>query len=202
MAPYELEKQREEVSATLDAMERQDQRLFMMEILFVQIADSLEQLEIDTQALTARALERGFTLGVAEYQQMDVLKTALPVGVRRVDLMSARVTRDVAIFAPFRVQEVQELGGVYMGINAISGNLILANRANLKNGGGMIFGVPGSGKSMMAKMMIASILLLTGDHVIVCDRNGSIPRWRRHSAARSSGWLPTQISITTHGHGR
>ena len=167
--PYELEKQREEVSATLDAMERQDQRLFMMEILFVQIADSLEQLEIDTQALTARALERGFTLGVAEYQQMDVLKTALPIGVRRVDLMSARVTRDVAIFAPFRVQEVQELGGVYMGINAISGNLILANRANLKNGGGMIFGVPGSGKSMMAKMMIASILLLTDDHVIVCD---------------------------------
>ena len=64
---------------------------------------------------------------------------------------------------------MQELGGVYMGVNAISGNLILANRANLKNGGGMIFGVPGSGKSMMAKMMIASILLLTDDHVIVCD---------------------------------
>ena len=48
---------------------------------------------------------------------------------------------------PFKVQEIQDKGGIYFGENAISHNLLLCNKANLLNQSAFQLGVPGSGKS-------------------------------------------------------
>ena len=34
---------------------------------------------------------------------------------------------------PFRVQEIQDTGGIYCGINAVSKNLLICNRKKLLN---------------------------------------------------------------------
>ena len=48
---------------------------------------------------------------------------------------------------PFRVQEIQDAGGIYYGVNAVSKNLLICNRKRLLNPHGFILGVSGSGKS-------------------------------------------------------
>ena len=70
---------------------------------------------------------------------------------------------------PFKVQEVQDKGGIYFGENAISHNLIMCNKANLLNQSAFLLGVPGSGKSFSAKELIAFLILDTTDDVLVCD---------------------------------
>ena len=73
------------------------------------------------------------------------------------------------MFMPFKVQEVQDKGGIYFGENAISHNLIMCNKANLLNQSAFLLGVPGSGKSFSAKELIAFLILNTTDDVLICD---------------------------------
>ena len=63
------------------------------------------------------------------------------------------------MFIPFKVQEIQDKGGIYFGENAISHNLILCNKANLLNQSAFLLGVPGAGKSFSAKELIAFLML-------------------------------------------
>ena len=73
---------------------------------------------------------------------------------------------------PFKVQEIQEPGGIYFGENAISHNLILCNMKNLLNQSMMLLGIPGSGKSFFAKLLIVAIALSTKDDIIILDPEG------------------------------
>ena len=43
---------------------------------------------------------------------------------------------------PFRVQEIQDMGGIYCGVNAVSKNLLICNRKNLLNPHGFILASP------------------------------------------------------------
>ena len=83
-----------------------------------------------------------------KYQQMDGLNTALPFGVRKIDAMRTLTTESLAVFIPFRVQEIYHKDGVYYGQNVISKNMIIANRRHLLNGNSFILGVSGAGKSL------------------------------------------------------
>ena len=65
----------------------------------------------------------------------------------------------MAVFIPFKVQEIQDKGGIYFGENAISHNLIMCNKANLLNQSAFLLGVPGAGKSFSAKELIAFLML-------------------------------------------
>lgn len=78
-------------------------------------------------------------------------------------------TESTAVLIPFRAHEIMDIGGVYCGVNAISRNLIIADRKQLINGNGFILGVSGSGKSFFAKREIIFLLLGTNDDIIIGD---------------------------------
>ena len=61
---------------------------------------------------------------------------------------------------------------VYYGLNALSHNVIMANRKKLKNPNGLFLGVPGSGKSFAAKRELVNVFLATKDRIIVVDPMG------------------------------
>lgn len=63
---------------------------------------------------------------------------------------------------------------LYYGLNALSNNMIMADRKRLRTPNGVILGTPGSGKSFSAKREILSCFLMTGDDVIVCDPEGEV----------------------------
>jgi type IV secretory pathway VirB4 component len=71
---------------------------------------------------------------------------------------------------PFSTREIFQTGeALYYGRNALSGNMIMADRKRLKNPNGIILGIPGSGKSFAAKREITNAFLVTSDDIIVSD---------------------------------
>ena len=128
-----------------------------------------QQLDADTDYILTSATQRMCQMATLRFQQMDGLNTALPIGVRKMDILRTFTSEALAALMPFRVQEIMEPGGIYYGENAISGNLLLCNRANLLNQSAIITGVPGSGKSFSAKELIVFLALATKDDILICD---------------------------------
>lgn len=109
------------------------------------------------------------TIDVHYLKQREALNTALPIGVRQVETMRTMLTQSLAVLMPFNVQELNDAGGNYYGINQVSKNINIGNRKKLINGNGFTFGVPGSGKSFFCKMEMGSVFLSGDDEIIVID---------------------------------
>ena len=157
--PYDMEKQRAEMKEFLDDLTSRDQRMLLGMVTLVHTADSKQQLDADTDYILTSATQRMCQMATLRFQQMDGLNTALPIGVRKIDILRTFTSEALAALMPFRVQEIMEPGGIYYGENAISGNLLLCNRANLLNQSTIITGGPGSGKSFSAKELIVFLAL-------------------------------------------
>ena len=169
VVPYDLEQQRKETREMLDDLTTRDQRMLFAVVTLVHLADSKEQLDSDTETLQSIARKHLCQLGTLNWQQLDGLITALPLGLRRIDALRTLTTEALAVLMPFKAQEIHDKGGVYYGQNVISKNLIMANRRELLNGNGFVLGVSGSGKSFTAKREIVNIALSTNDDIIVID---------------------------------
>lgn len=169
VVPYDMEQQRRESKEFLNDLTSRDQRMMFATVTLVHTADSLEQLDEDTEILLTAARKHLCQFAVLKYQQMDGLNTALPIGHRKFNSLRTLTTESLAVLMPFRVQEIMDEGGIYCGENAISHNLIMCNKAKLLNPNSFLLGVPGSGKSFAAKMLIVFLALATGDDILICD---------------------------------
>ena len=170
--PYDMELQRKEAKEFLDDLTTRDQRMMFAVMTMVLTADSKEQLDSDTEAVQAVARKHMCQLSVLKFQQLDGLNTALPIGTRKINTFRTLTTESLAVFMPFKVQEIQDKGGIYFGENAISHNLIMCNKENLLNQSAFLLGVPGSGKSFSAKELIVFLMLNTDDDILICDPEG------------------------------
>ena len=170
--PYDMELQRRESKEFLDDLTTRDQRMMFAVMTICLTADTKEQIDSDTEALFAAGRKHLCQFATLKHQQMDGLNTALPYGVRKIDALRTLTTESVAVFMPFRVQEVADTGGVYYGINAISRNMIICDKRKLLNANGFRLGVPGSGKSFGAKEEITFIAITSDDDVLICDPEG------------------------------
>lgn len=169
VVPYDMEQQRKESKEFLNDLTTRDQRMMFTTVTLVHTADSLEQLDEDTETLLTAARKHLCQFAVLKYQQMDGLNTALPIGHRKINSLRTLTTESLAVLMPFRVQEIMDEGGIYCGENAISHNLIMCNKSKLLNPNSFLLGVPGSGKSFAAKMLIVFLALATGDDILICD---------------------------------
>ncbi len=170
--PYDMEQQRKETREYMDDLTGRDQRMMLAVLTVVLQADTKEQLDADTEAVLKIAADHVCQMAVLRYQQLDGLNTALPIGTRKIDTFRTLTTESLAAFMPFKVQEIQEPGGIYFGENAISHNLILCNMENLLNQSMLLLGVPGSGKSFAAKLLVVALALSTGDDIVILDPEG------------------------------
>lgn len=167
--PYDLEQMRSETKEFMDDLMSRDQRMMLALVALTHLADNLEQLDQDTEALQAIGRARGCQFNILRYQQEDALNTVLPLGLKRIDATRTLTTECTAVLMPFKSQEIQDAGGIYYGVNAVSHNLIVCNRGNLLNGNGFITGVSGSGKSMAAKQEVSALALSTDHDIIIVD---------------------------------
>ena len=175
VVPYDMELQRKESKEFLDDLTTRDQRMMFAVITLAITADTKEQLDSDTEAVLSVARKHMCQLAVLKFQQLDGLNTALPIGVRKINAFRTLTTESLAVFIPFKVQEIQDKGGIYFGENAISHNLIMCNKANLLNQSAFYLGVPGAGKSFAVKELIAFLMLhpnYANDEILICDPEG------------------------------
>lgn len=194
--PYDLEQQRNESKEFLDDLTTRDQRMFVSVLTLVNIADSKEQLDNDTESLMTTARKHLCQVSTLKWQQLDGLNTVMPFGVRKIDVLRTLTTESLAAFMPFRVQEIKHQNGIYYGQNVISKNMIIANRNQLLNGNSFILGVSGSGKSFMAKNEIVSLMLSDPNaDIIIID-----PEREYSPLVKALGGEVIQISATSKNH--
>jgi hypothetical protein len=167
--PYELEQLRTETKEFLSDLTERDQRMIFAVVTLVHVADTLEQLDADTETLLSIGREHLCQFSILRYQQEDGLNTVLPYGLRRVKALRTLTTESAAVLMPFRVQEIQDPGGLSYGINAISRNLLICDRKRLISPHGFYLGVSGSGKSVGMKDAITEVRLSTSDDIIIID---------------------------------
>lgn len=194
--PYDLEQQQTEAKEFLNDLMTRDQRMFLAIITMVITADSEKELDNITEAITTTARKNLCQLGVLNFQQLDGLNTALPIGNSQIETLRTLTTESLAVCMPFKVQEVQHTNGIYYGQNAISKNMILVDRQELLNGNSFILGVSGSGKSFTAKEEISSIMLKEKDaDIIVID-----PENEFAGLVKELGGEVVEISSTSKNH--
>ena len=196
VVPYDMEQQRKETKEFLDDLTTRDQRMMFAVITLAHTADSKKQLDNDTEEILTIVRKRLCQMSVLKYQQLDGLKTALPFGVRRIDAFRTLTTESLAVFMPFRVQEVCDSHGIYYGNNVISKNMIIADRSNLLNGNSIIMGVSGGGKSFMGKGEAVGQYLSDPDvDILIID-----PEREYAPLVRALGGSVIEISATSPNH--
>ena len=172
VVPYDMELQRRESKEFLEDLTTRDQRMFFAVITMVITADTWQELNQMTDTVLSTARKHMCQMAVLKYQQFDGLNTVLPIGSRKINAFRTLTTESLAVFIPFKVQEIMDKGGIYFGENAISHNLIMCNKENLLNQSAFVLGVPGSGKSFSVKELIAFLILNTEDDILICDPEG------------------------------
>ena len=193
--PYDMEQQREESRDFLNDLVARDQRMIPALITIVHTADSKEQLDADTESIQQCARKHLCSMSILRWQQLEGLNTCLPYGGTKLRIRRTLTTESLAVFMPFRVQEICHKQGIYLGNNAISKNLIMVNRGELLNGNSFITGVSGSGKSILAKQEIVNLYL--------SDRNADIlvidPE-REYKIVEALGGERITVSATSKHH--
>jgi hypothetical protein len=163
-----------EAKKLLADLQSRNERMFLMTFLVLNTADSKNELDNILLQASGIANKHNCTLIRLDYQQEQGFMTSLPLGKCLVPIQRSLTTSSTAIFVPFTTQELFQSGGeaLYYGLNALSSNLIMVDRKQLKNPNGLILGTPGSGKSFAAKREITNVFLITTDDIIVCDPEG------------------------------
>ena len=169
IVPYDMELQRKETKEMLDDLTTRDQRMMFGILTMVHMADSKKQLDSDTETLYSIARKHLCQMATLKWQQVDGLNTVLPYGLRKIDAVRTLTTESTAVLIPFHTQEIMQPGGIYYGQNAVSKNMLVADRRKLLNGNSFRLGVSGSGKSFSAKEEIVDLALSTEDDILILD---------------------------------
>ncbi|MDE5700800.1 MAG: DUF87 domain-containing protein, partial [Lachnospiraceae bacterium] len=166
---YNKRIEKKEIEGIMDDVRENDQCLFYAAVNMILMADTKEELDSMTKTVETIGKRHSVTIEEHYLKQRESLNTVLPIGVRQVETMRTMLTQSLAALMPFNVQELNDKGGSYYGINQVSKNINIGNRKKLINGNGFVFGVPGSGKSFFCKMEMGSVFLGTKDEIIIID---------------------------------
>ena len=159
-----------EAKNLLQDLQSRNERMFLLTFLVVNMADTKRKLENDVFAAAGIAQKYNRALTRLDYQQEAGLMSSVPLGENLVPIQRGLTSSSTAIFIPFITQELFQTGeALYYGLNALSNNMILCDRKQLKNPNGLILGTPGSGKSFAAKREMTNAFLITDDDIIICD---------------------------------
>jgi len=168
--PSDLATYGNEAKTLLEDLQSRNERMFLVTILVMNLADKRQKLENNVFQTAGIAQKYNCALRRLAYQQEQGFVSSLPLGVNQVEIQRGLTTSSTAIFVPFTTQELFQSGeALYYGVNALSSNLIMCDRKKLKNPNGLILGTPGAGKSFSAKREITNSFLITTDDIAIID---------------------------------
>ena len=168
--PSDLVTYGSEAKSLLSELQNHDEKMFLITILFMNMSNNKGILDDTVFTLKSIANRHNCSLKNLNYRQEQGLVASLPLGINEVEIERGLTTSAAAIFIPFTTEELFIKGeSLYYGLNALSRNIIMADRKKLKNPNGLILGTPGSGKSFAAKREITNAFLITDDDIIIAD---------------------------------
>jgi len=159
MISIDLTQSKKDADKAYDDITVRDQKSILMTITVTVFADDMDDLDKYSKMVQNNAEKHLCTLAKLNSQQEKGFNSCLPLGNNKIWVNRLMNTESAALFIPFESQELVQEGGHYYGINATSRNLIMINRLKGQNSNGLIFGMPGSGKSMSAKYTMSQAFL-------------------------------------------
>ena len=162
-----------DAAALLTDLQSRNERMFLLTFLVVNLASTQQQLENDLFTVAGIMQKHNCLLKRLDFQQEQGYMSSLPLGYNGIEIQRGMTTSSTAIFVPFMTRELR-MGGeaLYYGMNALSSNVIMADRKKLKSANGLYLGSTGSGKSFAAKRELINVFLTTQDRIIVVDPMG------------------------------
>ena len=154
-------------------LQSRNERMFLLNFTVVNMAPTRQRLENDVFTVGGIAQKYNCALKRLDWQQEQGFVSSLALGYNEVEIQRGMTTSSTAIFIPFMTRELRMDGqALYYGMNALSHNVIMADRKKLKSANGMYLGSTGSGKSFAAKRELVNVFLATKDRIIVVDPMG------------------------------
>jgi type IV secretory pathway VirB4 component len=195
--PSDLITYGDEAKKLLQDLQGRNERMFLATVIIVNTAPTKQKLDNLIFQCSGIAQKYNCALRRLDFQQENGFMSSLPIGVDRIPIKRALTTSSTAIFVPFTTQELFMPGAesLYYGLNALSNNMILLDRKQLKNPNGLILGTPGAGKSFSAKREIANAFLMTEDDIILCD-----PEAEYYPLVEALGGQVIHISPASHDY--
>lgn len=169
---YELSENIKNAEDLLDELVNRNQKLFKVALMIHTYGNTNEELDNRIKQIMSAVQKKTCKVDTLPFEQREALNSILPLGKKCIGIERTLTTANTAIFIPFTTQELFELGGFYMGLNARSKSLLMFCRKNLASPAGYVLGQPGSGKSMDVKLEIAQVMMGTDDDVIIIDPEG------------------------------
>lgn len=162
-----------DAAALLSDLQSRNERMFLLTFLILNTAPTRQQVENDIFTVSGIVQKYNCALKRLDFQQEQGYMSSLILGNNAIEIQRGMTTSSTAIFVPFMTQELRMDGqALYYGMNALSRNVIMANRKKLKNPNGLFLGEPGSGKSFKAKIEEINVILATGDKIFIVDLMG------------------------------
>ena len=134
-----------EAKKLLEDLQSRNERMFLVTVLVCNMAKTKQKLDNIIFQTSGVAQKYNCSLKRLDFQQEAGLMSSLPIGLNQIDIQRGLTTSATAIFVPFTTQELfqDSKEALYYGINAVSNNMIMADRKKLKNPNGLILGTPG-----------------------------------------------------------
>ncbi len=134
--------------------------MFLLTFTVVNMAPTRQRLENDVFTVGGIAQKYNCAFKRLDWQQEQGFVSSLALGYNGLEIQRGMTTSSTAIFIPFMTRELR-MGGqaLYYGMNALSHNVIMADRKKLKSANGMYLGSTGSGKSFAAKRELLNVFL-------------------------------------------
>ena len=147
-----------------------DDHYFNSTIMIMFLAESMEELKQIEQKITNIAGLKSLKLKSCFGKQKEGINSTFPFGIQEFKRVVNLSSTCLAMFMPYKTQELNDENGTFYGVNQLSQNAIFADKKKLKNKNSMTLGQSGSGKSMASKTeMICNFVANPTDQFVVLD---------------------------------
>jgi hypothetical protein len=147
----------EEAKSLLNDLQSRNERFFLITFLIMNTADTKRKLDNIIFQQAGIAQKHNCQLKRLDFQQEDGLFSTVPIGINLIDIKRGLTTSSTAIFVPFTTQELFQGGeALYYGVNALSNNMILCDRKQLKNPKGLYY----KGRQKLPEIKIKEVSII------------------------------------------
>lgn len=177
-----LRNQIQDLYAQREALERNFESLFYMQISANLFANSVEQLNKETQRLDNALKGRKMNFLPSDLRHDDGYRTALPFGKQYLtDCFRNMTTGSTSSCFPFYNSDIYHESGIWCGVNKKTATMVsidFYDRSKLYNSNVNVFGQAGAGKSFLVKLLTFRSAL-RGIKTVIIDPEGEYKKLAR-----------------------